>query len=94
MSLDPLIISLQNDLLVNILQHAEDIGKWAAHITTQIREIIGVRVVALFEYSPRGEYHLINACPERMKPLFAEEKLQLLVKLAGHLEVPTFARPG
>ncbi|MGC8494204.1 MAG: DUF1638 domain-containing protein, partial [Syntrophobacteraceae bacterium] len=44
-----LLSQLREDLLLNILAHSEDIGKCAVHIASQIREIIGVRVVALFE---------------------------------------------
>ena len=94
MSPDPLISNLQQDLLLNILEHSEDIGKCAAHITTQIREIIGVRVVALFERVPDGRHRLIGACPDRKKDLFEKENLGSLVDLAGHVDKPLLIHPG
>ncbi|MDD2468259.1 MAG: hypothetical protein PHI97_30125, partial [Desulfobulbus sp.] len=57
-----LLLTLQNDMLVNILNYASDIGKCSERITVQIREIIGARIVALFELNPMGEYRLLAAC--------------------------------
>ncbi len=94
MNHDPLISSLQQDLLINILAHSEDIGKCATHITTQLREIIGSRFVALFETVPEGGYRLIGACPERRQDMFAQPDLALLVDLAGKLEKPALIQPG
>jgi len=93
-SSDPLISQLQEDLLMNILQHSEDIGKCATNITTQIREIIGARVVALFERTPGRGHRLIGACPERRKDMFENENLGLLKACAGHLEKPVLIKPG
>jgi len=94
MNHDPLISSLQQDLLINILAHSEDIGKCATHITTQLREIIGSRFVALFETVPEGGYRLIGACPERRQDMFVQPDLALLVDLAGKLEKPALIQPG
>ena len=94
MNRDPLISSLQQDLLLNILAHSEDIGKCAAHITTQVREIIGSRFVALYETVPEGGHRLVGACPERRKDTFAQSDLTRLVDLAGKLAEPALIRPG
>ncbi len=94
MSTDPLISHLQNDLLLNILKHSEDIGKCATHITSQIREIIGVRVVALFERLPDGSHHLAGASPERKQNLFDDESMARLIDLASSLQAPTLITPG
>ena len=94
MSADTLISHLREDLLMNILKHSEDMGKCAANITTQIREIIGARVVALFERTPEGSHHLIGACPERRKDMFENENLGLLKACAGNLEKPVLIKPG
>jgi len=94
MSTSTLISHLQEDLLMNILHHSEDIGKCAANITTQIREIIGARVVALFERTPEGSHHLVGSCPERRKDMFENENLGLLKACAGYLEQPVLIKPG
>jgi PAS domain S-box-containing protein len=90
---DSLISDLQKDLLINILRHSEDIGKCAIHITTQIREIIGSRVVALFETIPGGDHCLIGACPDRKKEIFQQGDLRLLVEHSGSIEEPTLVKP-
>ncbi len=91
---DALVANLQEDLLINILRHSEDIGKCAVHITTQIREIIGSRVVALFETNPGGSQCLIGACPERRQGMFKHAELARLVERAGCIEEPTLVMPG
>ncbi|GAB6094836.1 hypothetical protein JCM14469_10880 [Desulfatiferula olefinivorans] len=94
MNHDPLISALQQDLLLNILSHSEDIGKCASMITTQIREIIGARLVALFENTPDGERRLIGACPERRKDMFDRPDLASLRDLSDAMRSPALIRPG
>ncbi len=94
MSHNSFVLHLQQDLLLNILKHSEDIGKCAVHITTQVREIIGARIVALFERLPDGSDRLVDACPQRRKGLLEKEPLTDFVRLAGRVENPMLVQPG
>jgi PAS domain S-box-containing protein len=91
---DLLLLTLQNDMLVNILNYASDIGKCSERITVQIREIIGARIVALFELNPMGEYRLLAACPERRADFFSTEEGRRLIASAGHFTQATSLEPG
>ncbi|MDK9707005.1 MAG: ATP-binding protein [Desulforhopalus sp.] len=90
MSLDPLILNLQHDLLVNILPFSEDINKFAAQFTTQLREIIGARVIALFERQRQGEFHLVGVCPSRKRIFFEQDECRQLIAIAASMEQPFF----
>jgi signal transduction histidine kinase/ActR/RegA family two-component response regulator len=94
MKSDIFITYLREDLLFNILNYSEDIGKCAAHITSQIREIIGVRVVALFERLPDGDLQMAGACPDRKKNVFDDEAVGVLLKQVSILKEPSLIRPG
>ncbi len=85
---------LQQDLLVNILSYSEDIGKCAEQISSRIREIIGTKIVALFEQLPEGRIVLAGVCPERKKELFEDARLKSFIAKAGELQKPSFIRPG
>ena len=89
----PLLI-LQNDLINNILGYAADIDRCADRITTQIREIIGARVVALFERTAGGDFRLLASCPERKSVIFSAELSRQLVAIAGQLEQAAMIEPG
>lgn len=91
---DVLLLTLQNDMLVNILNYASDIGKCSERITVQIREIIGARIVALFELNPMGEYRLLAACPERRADFFSTEEGRRLIASAGHFTQAASLKPG
>ena len=85
---------LQQDLLVNILTYSEDIGKCAQLISSRIREIIGTKIVALFEQMPEGEIVLAGLCPERKNELFEDARLKSFLVKAAELKDPSFIRPG
>jgi PAS domain S-box-containing protein len=91
---DLLLLTLQNDMLVNILNYASDIGRCSERITVQIREIIGARIVALFELNPMGEYRLLAACPERRADFFSTEEGRRLIASAGHFTQAASLEPG
>ncbi len=91
---DPLILNLQHDLLVNILPYSEDIGRIATQITAQLREIIGARVVALFERHQPDEFHLAGVCPLRRRAFFEQDDARRLIALVAGKEQPAFIIPG
>ncbi|MBF0407914.1 MAG: PAS domain S-box protein [Candidatus Riflebacteria bacterium] len=76
---DRLQMFLRNDLLSNILKYSEDIGKCGFQLTMQIREIIGSRLVALFERNFDGKYSIIGICPERRIDFFENPQIKLLI---------------
>ena len=89
----PLLI-LQNDLIGNILGYAADLDRCAERITTQIREIIGARIVALFERTTDGGFRLLASCPERKCVIFSADLSRRLVALAGQLNQAAMIEPG
>ncbi len=94
MNPDPLLITLKSDLIDNILEYASDIKKCAESITSQIREMIGAQIVAVFERDPDGVYRLLDACPRRKRTLFNEDEMKRLVASAGGFEQSTVIEPG
>ena len=94
MKTDMLLLTLQNDMLANILAYASDIGRCSERITVQIREIIGARIVALFELNPQGEHRLLAACPERRAAFFTTDEGRRLIASAGHFTQAAPIHPG
>ncbi|SHO47921.1 hybrid sensor histidine kinase/response regulator [Desulfopila aestuarii] len=88
------LFTLKNDLINNILAYASDINQCARHITTQIREIIGTRIVALCERNHNGSYQFLAACPERKGELFKQDEIARLVECAGQFERATLIEQG
>ena len=94
MNHDLLLQTLQSDLLANILEYAADIKKCSEHITLQIREMIGARVVALLATGQDGGYHLLAACPKRKREIFNDNETRRLVAHAGGFKKATLIVPG
>ena len=94
MSPDPLVLILKNDLLTNILNYSEDIGKCATRLTVQIREIIAAQAVGLFELDTEGKYRLIGKCPDREPSVLEDERILQFVRESSRLVEPTLIRPG
>ncbi len=94
MSCTHLDLMLQKHLLVNILQFSDDIGQCARSVTTQLREIVGSRIVALFERSPQNVFRLAGICPERRKDFFSDETARRLIDEAAKLNEPELFKPG
>ncbi len=88
------LLTLKNDLINNILAYASDITECANHITYQIREIIGTRIVALLERDHNGNYQLLAACPARKGEIFTSDGVVRLVECAGHFERATLINRG
>ena len=94
MNVDPLIVTLQSDLLANIIEYAADLIKCSETITSQIREIIGARIVALFERDSKGEYNLLAACPHRKSNVLNDDGIRRIVAFADNLKKATLIEPG
>ena len=94
MEADRSLLVLQNDLISNILGYAADIDRCAERITIQIREIIGARIVTLFERTADGGFRLLASCPERKGVIFGTDLSRRLVAIAGQLEQAAMIEPG
>lgn len=80
MSESQLTSFLQNNLLINILQNSADLGKCTASITTQIREIIGAKIVAIYIKNIDDSLEVVGVCPERRRDDLKEKGLEQLLK--------------
>jgi len=89
MNSDLSLITLKSDLIKNILTYSSDITQCAKHITLQIREIIGTRIVALLERDPNGNSVLLATCPDRKNEIFNQNEMAQLVECASLLESAT-----
>lgn len=94
MACSHLDLILQKHLLLNILQFSDDIGQCARSVTTQLREIVGSRIVAIFERSPQKTFRLAGICPERRQDFFSEETARRLIDEAARLTEPGVFKPG
>ena len=94
MACSHLDLILQKHLLLNILQFSDDIGQCARSVTTQLREIVGSRIVALFERSPQKTFRLAGICPERRQDFFSDDTASRLIDEAAKLNEPGVFKPG
>ncbi|MGB3223004.1 MAG: PAS domain S-box protein [Desulforhopalus sp.] len=94
MKSDSLLLYLKIDLLENIIEYAGDIKKCGDNITSQIREIIGTRVVAFFECNPNGEYSLLSACPHRKGEVLEKNLCRRLIAQASAFDQAALVIPG
>lgn len=79
------------EILENILRLAESPGECGTYITEQIRELIGVRTVALMQCMPspeRAAYELMSVCPGRMRSDAFVAAMQRLATASGALQGP------
>lgn len=79
------------ELLENILRLAENPGECGTYITEQVRELIGVRVVALMQCvqsSGCATYELVSVCPERTRRGGSAANLQRLALLSNTVPGP------
>lgn len=85
--------SLLADLVENILKYSDNPGACAQYITTQIRELIGVRIVALLSVDEQAEYNLVGLCPAKREDEWHQPEIQAFI--AGTLTVmsPCFIDP-
>jgi PAS domain S-box-containing protein len=94
MNADSLNIFFKNDLLHNILRYSDDFGACATHVTSQLREMVAVRLVALFERRPDGSFVMAGISPERRGSIFERDEALELIKLAALAPTPLWIRPG
>lgn len=94
MSNNQLTQFLVQHLLMNILQYSEDIGKCAEVITRQIREIVGSRMVMLFDRHSDGTWNLAGVCPERRRVAFDDPGVKNLIEVFFTIEEPALFKPG
>ncbi|AJE03889.1 sensor histidine kinase [Geobacter pickeringii] len=79
------------ELLENILRLAENPGECGTYITEQIRELIGVRVVALMQCvqsSACATYEPVSLCPRRTRDGGFAANLQRLALLSSAAQGP------
>jgi|GEM_PF-5386116 len=87
---------LLSDLVENILKYSDNPGECAKYVTDLIRELVGVRIVALVEHVPGqsgGEYQLINLSPSRKRADWYRPEIQKFVSLAAKCETPCLFDP-
>lgn len=73
---DPATLFLIGEITQNILKLADNPGECSRYITQVIREIIGVKVVALIKLSSGDdkEFQVINVCPARREKEVSEPR--------------------
>ncbi|MBF0558114.1 MAG: PAS domain S-box protein [Nitrospirae bacterium] len=87
---------LLSDLVENILMYSDNPGACARYITDRIRELIGVRIVALIEHVPGQsgvEYQLMSICPSRKEADWNQPEIQKFVPFACKCETPRLFDP-
>ncbi|MDD2850732.1 MAG: response regulator [Desulfuromonadaceae bacterium] len=81
------------DLVENILKHSDNPGTCAQYITTQIRELIGVRVVAILSIDERSDCTLVGICPKKREREWNQPEIQAFVVSTLPNNVPCFIDP-
>ncbi|MBF0505775.1 MAG: PAS domain S-box protein [Nitrospirae bacterium] len=87
---------LLSDLVENILKYSDNPGACAKYITDRIRELIGVRIVALVEHVSGQTgvgYQLISICPSRKEADWNQPEIQKFVPFACKCETPRLFDP-
>jgi PAS domain S-box-containing protein len=91
---NPASQTLLGDLIESILRYADNPGVCAKHVTNQIRELIGVRLVALVSEEGAGGYNLIGICPPRREADWNQPEIQTFIsRVSGFME-PRFIDPA
>ncbi len=73
------------DILKNIISMAEKPTELSDYITSQLRELIGSKIVALIVYNENKDennHHLIGICPERKRNSFDQNKIKSIAELS------------
>jgi PAS domain S-box-containing protein len=84
------------DLVVNILSMAESPSRCCDYIASQIRELIGVRTVAVLQCIElsKGELHdLISVSPDRRRCLGNQQSFELLAQASHRMDHATLVTP-
>lgn len=82
------------DLVENILRYADNPGKSAEYITNQIRELIGVRMVALLSFEEMTHFQLLSICPPRKEADWSRPEIQSFVTSVLSEDVPRLYDPA
>lgn len=93
---NPVVQGLLSELVENILRYSDNAGACAEYVTAQIRELIGVRTVALTERisDESGTSHkLIGICPPRRKTDWNHPGLNDFLSMASQYETPKLIDP-
>lgn len=79
---------LEGSLVENILRYADNPGECARYITTQIRELIGVRLVALLSAEAESGHGLLSLCPPGEEADWRRPEIQEFVRSAQEFPGP------
>lgn len=94
MRADKALLALERDLISAILGNADDLGACAEQITVQVREIIGAKIVALFEAGADTGYDLVGICPARQRAAAQRPEMSALLEACARNPEACFAKPG
>ncbi|NVN91464.1 MAG: PAS domain S-box protein [Desulfuromonadales bacterium] len=86
--------TLLGDFVENILKYSDNPGACAQYITTQIRELIGVRLVALVSAEDGADHTLVGICPQRKEAYWKRPEIQKFVINMLTSTVPRLINPG
>jgi transcriptional regulator with GAF, ATPase, and Fis domain len=84
---------LLSDLIENILRYSDNPGTCAEYVTTQVRELIGVRIVALVSSEAGISHDLVGICPPRKREQWNQQAIQCFVKSASEYDSPRLIDP-
>lgn len=89
---DAALRELLSDLIVEILKHTGNPAQCGDHLTSQIRDLIGVRFVLLAEFN--AEIEPVSFCPSRRKDIWEDTDFRRFAELAAKFDDPAILRPG
>ena len=89
---------LATDLFRIVLEHADSLSGLGRILTSQMRELVGGRVVALLQFDeetvgdPLPEYRLLGVCPERQLEQLEQQEFRYLVAECRNCDGPRTLR--
>jgi transcriptional regulator with GAF, ATPase, and Fis domain len=91
---NPAVQVLLSDLVENILRYSDNPGTCAEYVTTQIRELIGVRMVALVSSDTGKGHDLVGICPPRKKEQWNQPEIQSFITSSLEYDSPCLIDPN
>jgi signal transduction histidine kinase len=85
--------TLISDLVENILRYSDNPGACAQYVTTQIRELIGVRLVGLVSTDNGTKHTLVGLCPHKKMAVWNQSAIQTFITSVMTHKVPRFIDP-
>ncbi len=85
------------EMIENILSHADNPGECGQYITNQIRDLIGVRIVAILQCMGSDKEHqhkLVSVCPAKRIELISKPEIEKLAALSHDIESSEIWKPG